>query len=328
MPTPWLPISEIVSGLTLAAKLYNALAPNFGRLVRSKSDRFLNYDPEFLLRCYAHEDPVSNGITYAEVCDFAGLTPSNRDWNDSSVIITVAKNPFSLSSGKAGWQETSSAAFTELVRSGRISGNDSAIRVSRAKTELGTLDLRVQRATYHDQARSNLVLDFDQEDPGRYASLRSQLQVQYDHGLPDLNDRRLANTLGVAALLFYKSEGEWVPYIVRRVKRVAVFPGGWHCTASGVAKWPVHSPLATLEIFATRHMLLEIDEEVGLSRQDLIELRPLAFCREMSRGGKPQLIYGGFTGLDRKALAEHRKHARKVIEATNQWQEIEIGPDP
>lgn len=193
----------------------------------------------------------------------------------------------------------------------------------RRKDGTATFASRRTASTYHDQAYSNLILDFDREDPARYVSLRSQL-AQDDNRLPELDDQRLANTLGVAALIFYRSTGQWTPYMVRRVRRIGVFPSGLHCTASGVAKWPAHSrQLKTLGNFATRHMLSEIEEEVGLGPQDLVELRPLALCREMARGGKPQLLYGGFTLLGRKTLSLRRRNARKFIEATNQLPEIE-----
>jgi hypothetical protein len=182
--------------------------------------------------------------------------------------------------------------------------------------------LKVQKATYHDQAKSNLILDFDRDDPHRYISLRTQLLTQYGSHLPPLDDERLANTLGVAAILFYWNGNQLVPYVVRRVKKIGVFPGGLHCTASGVAKWPVGSSAPSFKDL-TDQMFGELDEGVGLKRSDIVELRPMALCREMARGGKPQLFYAGLTLLNRKELREKRVHATDVVRATTKIPEIE-----
>lgn len=303
--------------------LYDMLKPKFGELVEAKSDRFLNYDPGFLIDKYAGETAVSSGIAYSQICDFSQLVSWQDDWSDDAVVVNVANKPFSRSIGNGKWQKTSSAGFTALHDSGRISGNEDTIRVSTAQVDHGKLLLSLQKATYYDQAHSNLILDFDRLNPIPHDSLRSQLETQFDKRLPPLKDPRLANTLGVATLLFYESKNQWVPYIVRRVKKIGVFPGGLHCTASGVAKWPQNDTEKTFFNFATNHMLSEIEEEVGLKPEDLIDFRPLSLCREMARGGKPQLFFAGFTRLSRTTLTERRKHARKVLKATNQWQEIE-----
>jgi hypothetical protein len=316
-------VMGVASGLEYVTKLYKALAPAFHKLVQSRSDRFLNYDPGFLFDSYPGERPIVNGVAYTEICDFCKLAPPSEAWDDKAVVIRTARAPFSRSSGAANWQGTSAAGYTALRDSGRIGSDELTIRVFDTRVAQRRLYLRVQRATYHDQAHSNLILDFDRDKPGAYPSLRSQLLARDSGHLPRLGDRRLANTLGVAALVFYTSNGQWIPYMVRRVKKVGVFPGGLHCTASGVAKWPPAPDNKTLSNFATEHMLYEIEEEVGLKGEDLIDLRPLALCREMARGGKPQLFYGGFTLLDRQALRQRRKHAHEVISETNQWAEIE-----
>ena len=322
MMMPFAPSPEVViSGLTVATHLYVALQPKLHQLVQAKSDRFLNYDPGFLLESYAGERPVANGITYAEICNFFELVPPDRVWDDANVVIHTLGKPFSRANGKASWQKAAGAGFTALLQSGRIKANESAIRVSSAGMKDHCLHLSVQRAGYHDQAYSNLVLDFDRQEPAVHSSLRSQLRAQYGEYLPPLDDRRLANTLGIAMLVLYRSDGQWIPYMVRRLRKIGVFPGGIHCTASGVAKWPKRA--STLSDLATDHMLSELEEEVGLKPEDLIDFRPVSMCREMARGGKPQLFFGALTLLDRSALADRRKHAVNVIKATKQWPEIE-----
>lgn len=313
---------NIAACLTILAALYNLGKMGYPKLVKPKNDRFLDYDPGHLTKTYAGEHAVADGLTYTEICDFSKLISYDKAWNETAVEIRIANGRFIRSNGTKDWQETSSAGFTALLESGRIGSSEPAIRVSSAVVKQGRLNLALQEATYHDQAHSNLILDFDRDSPAKYRSLRSQLVPSRDQCLPKLSDRRLANTLGVAALIFYKHGDQWIQYIVRRVDNLAVFTGGMHCTASGVARWPENPNVRTLDNFATDHMFKEIEEEVGLQPTDIIELRPLALCREMARGGKPQLFYGGFTRLKRDALKERRIHARKYLKANQQVQEI------
>jgi hypothetical protein len=70
-------------------------------------------------------------------------------------------------------------------------------------------------------------------------------------------------------------------------------------------------------------MYEELEEEVGLQRAEILDLRPMGLCREMARGGKPQIFYSGLTLLDRQALADRRRKASKIIGATTRIPEIE-----
>ncbi len=323
IPIPIPDLASTLQGVDLAIKLYDVLQPRFAKIVESKSDRYLNYDPAFLLDAYAAEQPIAQGLTYTQVCDFGDLVPLDRAWDDSVVRIKVRKGVFNRRAGTSQWQKTSASAFATRVKAGRTRFNEPCIRVTSIKCSACTVDITVQRASYHDQAFTNLVLDFDRKAPSSFVSLRTQLAAQYGDCLPPLNDGRLASTLGVAALIFYWGRGNWVPYIVRRVKKIGVFPAALHCTASGVAKWPSEGREPTLYRYATEQMLDELKEEVGLLPEDLLDLRPMAICREMARGGKPQIFYVGLTLLDRKALKIRRAKAQDAIAATTRLQELE-----
>jgi hypothetical protein len=102
---------------------------------------------------------------------------------------------------------------------------------------------------------------------------------------------------------------EMTPFLVSRSREVAVFNcgGEWHCTASGVAEFPYDRDRDPF--FYRDTMLKELDEEVGLLEHELDSLEPVAFCREMTRGGKPQMFFIGTTSLDRAVLE------RKMIDA-------------
>lgn len=324
-------IAEHVGG----HKLYEEIAPRLKKLTSGEKDRCLLYDLSVLTKTYTGERGCSADLGYKTIMDWtAGAIIGINDF-DKLVKIHVSPQKFSRNPGKPKWQEASEAGHNFLVNPPRegekpkVTHSERIIRVSSAEVDQSknTLELRVQEAEYFDQTHSNLIMDFDQDNPQRHVTLRNQLCTEYGNVLPPLNDDRLANTLGVACMIYYvadnKGQPEFVPYIVRRVKDVAVYPGGYHCSSSGAAKWADDKTNATtFSSFATSQMWSEIDEELGLKETDFYDFRPLAFCREMLRGGKPQLFYGGITRLNRAQLREKRAQARRIQKARNNRPEI------
>jgi 8-oxo-dGTP pyrophosphatase MutT (NUDIX family) len=134
--------------------------------------------------------------------------------------------------------------------------------------------------------------------------LRPILCAQFGRRLPPLGDPRLSNGVGTAVVVF---DGDDRPYLPRRAPRQSVFPGGYHCTASGEAVWR-EGPLEFDRIF-TENICRELEEEVGLTRADLDWIRPVAFCREFLRAGKPQFFFAARTSLDASQLQSRRRAA-------------------
>jgi hypothetical protein len=93
------------------------------------------------------------------------------------------------------------------------------------------------------------------------------------------------------------------PYLPRRAPNQSVFPGGFHCTASGETVWRDQG-----ELFES-NICRELEEEVGLTRADLEWIRPLALCREFLRAGKPQIFFAAQTFLPPEELALRRRRA-------------------
>lgn len=289
------------------------------KALEGKKDRFLNYDVDFLLKAYSDETPVFEGVPYSELVDFLGL-------GDTHIVIDTRQQPFRLKRGRQTetWRVVADAGYEALKSSGRISTdrNDRVVRLTKVtKMNKGVVQLTVQKATYHDQARSNLILDYVALPDNPDTTLRQQLAQKYGRRLPPLSEPRLANNVGVACLLFYREAGRYVPYLVKRVGKVGVMPGGIHCTASGAAEWPGSNGCSFDEYF-TCDMFREIEEEIGLKKSDIEDLRLVALCREFLRAGKPQLFFAGITSLSREELRERRKNAAKVIENTSGWPEI------
>jgi hypothetical protein len=305
---------DLATAATIAGTsvgIYQIIQASKGGIITPKIDDFLNYDPGYLLNFYESENHIDVDIPYSELLDL--------DSSEDSLSLSIKKGKFKISEGGDLWAQTSRQGYAALIDSGRVKGKEPAIRLSNVNTI--SKEIIIQSARYHDQCKSNLIMDFKPKESSSI-SLREQLMTEHGSSLPKIEDSRLANTIGIAALIFYKDQGEFIPYMVRRVKKVGVFPGGLHCTSSGVAKWP-SSEEATFENYFTNHMYSELKEEVGLNREDIKDLTPMALCREYARGGKPQIFYAGVTDLNKDDLIARRNEAARVVRETNLWPEVE-----
>ncbi|MCU1232749.1 MAG: hydrolase [Candidatus Solibacter sp.] len=158
-------------------------------------------------------------------------------------------------------------------------------------------NLWVQPCPYSDGVKSNYAMD----GPGE---LRETLRAQYGRRLPPLDDGRLSNGIGTAIVVFDAANR---PYLPRRAPSQSVFPGGYHCTASGEAVW--REGILDFDSLFTENICGELEEEVGLTRADLERIRPVAFCREFLRGGKPQFFFAARTALSDVELQWRRRAA-------------------
>jgi hypothetical protein len=166
-------------------------------------------------------------------------------------------------------------AFDETIA--RLVGVDSGV-------------LRTQPCRYSDGLRSNYAMN----------ALRDVLRADYGPCLPPLSDLRLSNGLGTAIVVLDRNRK---PYLPRRAPHQSVFPGGFHCTASGEAVWRDDG-----EMFES-NICRELEEEAGIGRDCLEWIRPLALCREFLRGGKPQFFFAAQTLLSPEDLADRRRKA-------------------
>jgi hypothetical protein len=170
--------------------------------------------------------------------------------------------------------------FNEAVV--RLAGYDGASRT-----------LTVQKCMYSDGVKSNYAME----------QLRGLFLAEYGHRLPPLSDPRLSNGIGTAIVVFTPAG----PYLPRRAGGQAVFSAGYHCTASGETVWSAGA--AGFDEIFTANIYRELEEEVGLAPADLDWVRPVAFCREFLRGGKPQFFFAGFTKLTAQDLGHRRRGA-------------------
>jgi 8-oxo-dGTP pyrophosphatase MutT (NUDIX family) len=180
-----------------------------------------------------------------------------------------------------------------------------------------TQTLELQRTKYSQQAKSNLVLDWNGstvEKSFSFGSLRSKLVAKHGRQFPPLNEDLLANTVGIAAMLLFRADsGEYLPYLQKRADGLAVFPGAFHCTASGATQPPLikawdGAEFSFGDVFLS-DMYRELYEEIGVARSHILDLVPVALCREYLRGGKPQIFFVGLTDLSPPELKKARIEA-------------------
>jgi hypothetical protein len=287
-----------------------------------RQSEFLRYEPRYLIDCYREEDGrIGTDLPYVEELRLlAGSWDEFLDHVKSLRVLKAAK-PFELAkSPPPELSDLQAHALSQFETEGRVDRNEAVVRLEGCDAVLKTL--RIQKCAYTDGLRSNYALDlkghmkFGTSD----LSLRAVLQSQYGRKLPPLSDKRLSNAIGIAAVIFYKTEeGEILPYLPRRSKptilsetigttrKQAVFPGGFHCTASGETMW--RGGQSTFAEIFTGDICRELDEEVGIGEPDLAWIYPVSLCREFLRGGKPQLFFTGFTKLPPRELNARRRTA-------------------
>ena len=202
----------------------------------------------------------------------------------------------------------------KLVRNaeGEWENNETA-RVTNWDMDAGVINL--QTASYFDQVATNLTLDWASGQFGDAESLTTlRLEETHDGGkLCPLAASMLANTLGVACVVV-DPKGEMLVNIRGNKQAIMAGTGGkFHCSASGVFELPPGSagPASFgFDVFMAG-MRKEILSELAMEPEDY-ELIPLAFSRELVRGGKPQLF---FVARARHSLEEIRTGLHQAEEA-------------
>ncbi len=280
---------------------------------KSKYGKYLIEDVFYLRSKYGGEQLVYRNIPYVELVSFVSRALSGDSYqikvNTDNRIFRC--DPFE----DRAVEEIRKVAFAEFRSDRKITHDGTVMRLSAVRDDGKTTHLDIQRARYSAQAQSNLIVDYKIQG-GDTSTIREFLLKEFDGSLPPLYDSRLANTLGVAILVFYRDGDDLTPFFVPRTKEPAVFNHGeWHCTASGAAEWPddYEGSDKTFEAFILDDLYAELREEVGLGQEDLNNVVPLALCRELARAGKPQLFFIGFTDLGYDELVMRMNKARDTV---------------
>ncbi len=180
--------------------------------------------------------------------------------------------------------------------------NGSIMRVTEFEKVSKDYECKVERAKYFDQVRTNLTLDFPLDlEEGNTLRVKD---LDKDRNLKSFSESILVNSIGISATIFFKGDdGEKYFFLKPRQKRrkkirqktkgVSVFEDMFG-TISGVLNLPKGVNPTELTDYAICGILRELERETNIGEDSefpIINLQPLAFVRELGRGGKPQFMF-------------------------------------
>lgn len=178
----------------------------------------------------------------------------------------------------------------------------------------GNYTCTFEKTCYFKQIRTNLSLDRPIYMPDSCETTLRKIGLKgitKDQRLPSLSKSCLANVVGVSAIWCMGSDGNRQYYLLPRKGSVGVYEKKLGIP-SGDADCPSHDEFQSdsLVDFLKAEMLREFAEETGIADVDMkqyvyshpvdvtkiglytkVEIIPLAFLREMLRGGKPQMFF-------------------------------------
>lgn len=183
-----------------------------------------------------------------------------------------------------------------------------------------------RKARYFDQIATNLTMDWATGLlTDGWHTIRSGLERPENGRLRQLMDSTLANTLGVA-VMFY--ERDLSPILrVRSESLASIQKRGLHCTASGVHEVEESQRPGLFDFSILRQgMLKEIKEEIGLDEHEYC-LFPVAFARELPRGGKPQLFFAAVSLVESERIRGAMASAKEAYEFVEDQAVIRLPTD-
>jgi len=202
-------------------------------------------------------------------------------------------------------------------------GNNPCPRISKIDLlDTGVPKYQVEKAWYFDQVGTNLTLDYPLDSPILVSGIQQFTIRDWDiaqcggtiGNLPSLEYSQLASTIGVAVgITALKKDGETVIVGRKRSKRVAVYPNMWHLPFSfalSLESFQGKYSTSDLREFIRFDLGHEQAQELGLEPADLGPLMPIAFCRDLVRGGKPQFFF------EQQARITFEELSSKVREST------------
>lgn len=194
------------------------------------------------------------------------------------------------------------AMLDRMKKEGRIKGSSRIPRVAALQVTENGPSLHLQIAEYYDQVGTNLTLDCKLPKPITVGNIicktvrewdRAQAGIQ-GRSLPTFETSRLANTIGVGVGLSARDNNNVKHFVYRyRTPKAPVYPDTWHLPVSFALEI---DPSVTggeqynIETLVRNDFPEELFAEAQLLRRDFGSLRPIAFCRDLTRGGKPQFF--------------------------------------
>jgi hypothetical protein len=292
-----------------------------------RKNKYLNYQTSYIEKEYSmtqmnwveiRSEKEQVRAPYELVIDYRSW-PKDKSWGYVDYIGEYSF-PGELSDHKE-------LMIKSFKREGKLQkGNNAMPRVKKVEfSKNGIPTFYIQRAYYHDQIGTNLSLDFQNYDSKEFLYKNKLAKTVRDwdrlqcgisnRKLPKLEQSVLANTIGVAiGISALNQEGFRVFLRRKRTNKVAVYPGMWHVPVSfALTPNDLKAKKKKLQDYIQYDLAAEITEEAGLEPTDLSPIRPIAFCRDLVRGGKPQFFF------EMEATIPFEEIRRKIKDKTGEY---------
>lgn len=317
-----LKLFEIIT-VTINVPKPHGITPTLNNIEATKDSKFVEDDIDKLVDYYFQYSTqsafTSFKVAYAETIPLRNnIDGYDYGINVDDFEISYIDTKYDVGPELQAHKNIAIRTFKTLGKIKKINReyeNNASVRI--LEWDSVNMKIKLQPANYFDQVGTNLTLDwashcFSSDDQ----TIRNDKECRKDGFLKPLKESILANTLGVAVYL-YNPNSEKVLVRVRQ-ENLAVMSGKkakFHCSASGVFKFPDNfDPKSNIsfEIFNSA-MSEEIKSEIGLEK-DEYSLFPVAFTRELSRGGKPQLFFIAVSEIEFEELHDRINYAEESWE--------------
>jgi 8-oxo-dGTP pyrophosphatase MutT (NUDIX family) len=242
-------------------------------------DAWLRYYPEKAMRvaCKSGQTPFEVVLPYQEIVDFV-----------SNPKTSISVNPdIKNYESSAELKQLTQEAFDKYIESKPHTTDDPIVRLAQLQIDEQNYSAPLSRSTYFEQVRTNLTLDYLMKG-GR--TLRA-IDFEVANDLPEFKKSKMVNSIGVSGVVYFSRGTQKYIFAKLRKGTEGIF-GLMFGTTSGVVELSDSTPSDLVDL-ASNDMLREFREETGVSEQDAtaVTITPLAFVRELMRGGKPQFFF-------------------------------------
>lgn len=310
-------ITEIKTILDILKTLLN-FRENYKNVFLSNKDVFLNYNTSEIISFYHNipdilKDKENQIYAPYQIMHIFTENDIKNGWADVEII-----DHFDFPHLLLNHKEIVIDLFNKQKKLEK--GNLKATRIVDFVLENNFPKIVAQPAMYYDQVGTNLSLDYklpntidDCQTLREWDIKQSNIEIGK---ITPFNKSKLANTLGIAIGITAKNSKNQDVVLTRlRTNKTAVYPNMWHLPFS-FAHCPeskLKSKRFKLKEFIDTDFQSELYEELGLLVSDFHDPVPFAFCRDLVRGGKPQLF------IEMKSKLSYEEIQKKIKNNSNEF---------
>ncbi|MBQ0025688.1 MAG: NUDIX hydrolase [Bacteroidales bacterium] len=180
---------------------------------------------------------------------------------------------------------------------------------------------RLQKTTYYESIRTNQTLDANLDDGTVIEDSMRMHDVDDEKQLKNFDESIMANGIGVSAVVCVCGKGrKGHRYFLKPRKSSTGVFSNMMGTVSGVIEPPEDINIFKdiyLEDYLKKEVIREFQEETGLPVEMINSVHPLAFTRELIRGGKPQFFF--LIALPGNAAKIIKKSFKKSLDGNKEF---------